>query len=99
MRSILAALAALAALLLAAGRSGGRAHPRFDSQVAIQKDGTLDVTETIHVRVENVAINHGIFRDFPTRYKAPGGRRVRVGFDLIEHHARRPGRSRTRSRR
>ena len=41
------------------------------ASIAVQKDGTLDVTETIRVRVENVAINHGIYRDFPTRYKAP----------------------------
>ncbi|HTK58850.1 MAG TPA: DUF2207 domain-containing protein [Sphingomicrobium sp.] len=82
MRSILAALAALAALLLPEAAAAEERILAFDSQVAIQKDGSLDVTETIRVNVENVQINHGIFRDFPTRYKAPGGRRVRVGFDL-----------------
>jgi len=55
----------------------------FDSRIEIQADGTLHVTETIRVNVENVAINHGIFREFPTRYSAPGGRRVRVGFTLL----------------
>jgi hypothetical protein len=82
MRSIVAALAALAALLLSQAAAAEERILSFDSQVAIRKDGSLDVTETIRVRVENVVINHGIFRDFPTRYKAPGGRRVRVGFDL-----------------
>ena len=82
MRSIVAALAALAALLLSQAAAAEERILSFDSQVAIRKDGSLDVTETIRVRVENVVINHGILRDFPTRYKAPGGRRVRVGFDL-----------------
>jgi len=82
MRSILAALVALSALLLPQAAAAEERILSFDSQVAIRKDGSLDVTETIRVNVENVRINHGILRDFPTRYKAPGGRRVRVGFDL-----------------
>ncbi len=82
MRLFLAALAALFALFLPQAAAAEERILSYDSQVAIQKDGTLDVTETIRVRVENVAINHGIYRDFPTRYSAPGGRRVRVGFDL-----------------
>lgn len=55
----------------------------YDSRIAIQPDGSIDVTETIDVNVENVQINHGIYRDFPTRYKGRHGERVRVGFDLI----------------
>lgn len=55
----------------------------YDSQIAIQHDGSLDVTETIRVEVENVRINHGIYRDFPTRYKGRNGQRIRVGFDLL----------------
>ena len=38
------------------------------------------MTETITVLAENDRINHGIFRDFPTRYRGPHGSRVRVGF-------------------
>jgi uncharacterized membrane protein YgcG len=82
MRLILVALTALAALILPRAAAAEERILSFDSQVAIQKDGTLDVTETIRVQVENVVINHGIYRDFPTRYSAPGGRRIRVGFDL-----------------
>src|SRR5262249_52350621 len=82
MRLFLAALAALLALMLPQAAAAEERILAFDSQIKIAKDGTLDVTETIRVRVENVAINHGIYRDFPTRYKAPGGRRVRVGFTL-----------------
>jgi len=83
MRSILAALAALSALLLPQAAAAEERILSFDSQVAIRKDGSLDVTETIRVNVENVQINHGIFRDFPTRYKAPGGRRVKIDFSLL----------------
>ena len=83
MRRLLAALLALTIICLPQAAAAEERILGFDSQVAIRQDGTLDVTETIRVNVENVAINHGIFRDFPTRYKAPGGRRVRVGFDLV----------------
>jgi len=36
--------------------------------------------ETIDVRAEHNAINHGIYRDFPTHYVGPRGTRFRVGF-------------------
>ncbi len=83
MRLFVAALVALLSLLLPQAAAAEERILSFDSQIAIQQDGTLDVTETIHVRAENVAINHGIYRDFPTHYDAPGGRRVKVGFELV----------------
>ena len=52
----------------------------FFSDVQIQRDSSLEVTETIDVRAENQAINHGIYRDFPTRYRGRHGNQVRVGF-------------------
>jgi uncharacterized membrane protein YgcG len=54
----------------------------FISDVRIATDGTLTVTETIAVQVENAAIEHGIFRDFPTTYTNRFGNRVRVRFDV-----------------
>ena len=84
MRPLLAALAALFLLLTPQVAAAEERILSFDSNVAIQADGTLDVTETIHVRVENIAINHGIYREFPTRYSAPGGRRVKIGFELVD---------------
>ncbi|HEY8593490.1 MAG TPA: DUF2207 domain-containing protein [Sphingomicrobium sp.] len=74
--------AAFALLLLAAstGASAQERILRYLSDVAVQKDGALDVTETIDVRAENDRINHGIYRDFPTRYKGRNGSRIRVGF-------------------
>ena len=47
----------------------------------MQRDGDLDVTETIRVKVEQFGtIKHGILRDFPTTYTRPDGSRVVVGF-------------------
>ena len=53
---------------------------RFLSHVRVQKDSSLEVVETIDVRAEHNAINHGIYRDFPTRYRGRHGNQVRVGF-------------------
>jgi uncharacterized membrane protein YgcG len=57
---------------------------RFDSEVAIQPDGSLEVTEAIRVRVEGNQIRRGIYRDFPTRYEDRLGNRVRVEFTLVD---------------
>jgi uncharacterized membrane protein YgcG len=53
---------------------------RYLSDVQVQKDGSLEVAETIDVRAEHDLINHGIFRDFPTRYRGRNGGQVHVGF-------------------
>ncbi|HEU4695391.1 MAG TPA: DUF2207 domain-containing protein, partial [Sphingomicrobium sp.] len=74
---------ALAALLLLGASTGASADERilrYVSDVQIQKDSSLEVTETIDVRAENDRIRHGIYRDFPTRYSGPHGGRIRVGF-------------------
>ncbi len=75
-------LRALPALLLLAAvpASAEERILRFLSDVQIQKDSSLEVTETIDVHAEQNAINHGIFRDFPTRYRGPHGSQYRVGF-------------------
>jgi uncharacterized membrane protein YgcG len=73
------------AVLLVAGVTPAQAEERIHrylSDVHIQKDGALDVTETIELRAENNQINHGIYRDFPTHYRGPHGSQVRVGFKL-----------------
>ena len=53
---------------------------RFLSDVQVQKNSSLQVVETIDVLAEHNAINHGIYRDFPTRYRGRHGNQVRVGF-------------------
>ena len=83
MRRLAAVLAAL--LELAAVPSAASAEERitrFLSDVQVQRDASLDVTETIDVRAEGDRIRRGIFRDFPTRYRGRNGSQVRVGFTL-----------------
>ena len=76
---------AISALLLLGASTAASADERilrYLSDVQIEKDGSLEVKETIDVRAEHVRINHGIFRDFPTRYRGRNGSRVRVGFEF-----------------
>jgi uncharacterized membrane protein YgcG len=80
MRRFLAALAILISLGSAA--SAEERVTLFSSDIQVRADASLDVTETIDVRAEGVRINHGIFRDFPTRYRGPRGGQFRVGFKL-----------------
>ena len=55
----------------------------FISDVRVEKNSDLLVTETIRVQAEGREIRRGILRDFPTRYTARDGRRVEVGFDVL----------------
>ena len=82
-RLIRSALAALLAFAWVAPAHADERILSFDSHVAIQKDGALDVTETITVRAEGDQIRRGIFREFPTRYKGRNGSQVLVGFELL----------------
>jgi uncharacterized membrane protein YgcG len=54
----------------------------FVSDVAVERNGDLDVTETIRVQAEGNQIRHGILRDFPTIYTRNDGTRVEVGFTV-----------------
>jgi len=56
----------------------------FESNIDVQRDGDLLVTERILVNAEGRQIKHGILRDFPTLYRAKDGLRVEVGFDVLE---------------
>jgi len=83
-RSLLALL--LAALALAAPAASAQSDSGerillFRSDVRVAKDGSLDVVETIRIRAEGNRFQHGLLRDFPTRYERDG-RMVRVGFDV-----------------
>lgn len=74
---------AVPALLLLVAATAAHAEERisrFVSDVQVQKDASLEVTETIDVRAEHNQINRGIFRDFPTRYRGKNGEQMRVGF-------------------
>jgi hypothetical protein len=77
----LALLLAALAFCLPGAASADERILSWRSDIAIQPDSSLDVTETLRVRAEGNAIEHGILRDFPTLYRRDG-RRVRVGFDV-----------------
>jgi uncharacterized membrane protein YgcG len=55
----------------------------FVSDVVVERNGDLLVTETIRVNAEGREIRRGILRDFPTTYSRADGSRVVVGFHLI----------------
>jgi hypothetical protein len=73
------ALPALLLLAPAAAHADERIN-HFWSDVQIRKDSSLDVTETIDVQAEHSQINHGIYRDFPTRYRSGPAATCGFGF-------------------
>jgi uncharacterized membrane protein YgcG len=79
MRKLTGALAALLLVAPAAAHADERIL-HYLSDVQVQKDSSVEVTETIDVNAENDRINHGIYRDFPTRYKGPHGTQFHVRF-------------------
>ena len=54
----------------------------FNSDIEVHEDSTMLVTETITVVALNQQINHGIYRDFPTRYSDRYGNDYRVAFKI-----------------
>src|SRR5439155_5846060 len=54
----------------------------FLSDVRVEPESTLQVTETIRVQAEGNQIRRGILRDFPTSYARRDGSRVEVGFTV-----------------
>ncbi len=80
------ALRALVLLAIACAASAARADDierivDYRADVAVERDGRLDVEETITVNAQGDFIVHGIFRDFPTIYRASGN--VHVAFDVV----------------
>ena len=57
---------------------------KFDVAIQILQDSSIEVTETIVAKVENVNINRGIIRSFPVEYTDKNGNPVEVGFDVNE---------------
>jgi uncharacterized membrane protein YgcG len=75
----------LAALVFAAALTQAFAEERiqrFISEVDVQRNGDLIVTESIQIRAEGQQIKRGILRDFPTTYRRADGSRVEVGFEI-----------------
>ena len=55
----------------------------FHSDIIVNKDSTMKVTETIDVTSTGENIKHGIYREFPTKYTDSKGSNVNVGFNVI----------------
>jgi uncharacterized membrane protein YgcG len=55
---------------------------RFVSDVIVQRNGDLQVTETIAV-LADARIKRGILREFPTSYTNQDGSHVEIGFDVL----------------
>jgi hypothetical protein len=55
----------------------------YHSDITLEDDGSLQVTETIAVMGAGRQIRHGIFREFPTAYTDPYNNRYVVGFEML----------------
>src|SRR3989344_3355281 len=60
--------------------AGDYSIENFDSQITINQDISLTITETIEVNFD--IPKHGIFRNIPVTYSA-SGKTIRTNFDLI----------------
>lgn len=83
-RILSAGLMLWACLVLLAGP--GQAAERildYHADITVDADAGVEVRETIRVQAEGQEIRHGIYRDFPTRYRDGHGMRVRVGFEPL----------------
>ncbi len=73
------------ALVLMALPVGAVEHIKhFRSDITVQADGEILVTETITVQVEHNNIKRGIYRDFPTLYKTGLMTKSSVDFEVKE---------------
>lgn len=73
-------------LLLFASVTAALAEERiehFVSDATINRDGTVEVIETITVNAEGIDIRRGIYRDFPTTYEDRHGFRIKTSFDVL----------------
>jgi len=56
----------------------------FSSDITVEDDGSMTVTETITVHAAHENIKHGIYRDFPTRYRDRLRNSYHAAFELVE---------------
>ena len=77
----------LCACCVVCGSAPAQADERilaFHSDIAISRDGSMLVTETIRVRAEGINIRRGLYRLFPTTYRDTLGNAYRVEFDVLD---------------
>lgn len=56
----------------------------FDSSIAVNKNGSMDVTEIITYSNTDRYGLHGIVREFPTRYRGPYNTEYTIGFTVTD---------------
>ena len=54
----------------------------FDSDITVNEDASMMVTETIKVHSEGNKIKRGIYRDFPTEYEDDYGNNISIKFQV-----------------
>jgi uncharacterized membrane protein YgcG len=80
----IAALLTLWLCLLVGGAARAEEYfDRYHSDIALAKNGTLTVAETIRVYAEGNQIRRGIYRDFPLTFVDAEGREREVGFKIL----------------
>ncbi|MCC6933593.1 MAG: DUF2207 domain-containing protein [Deltaproteobacteria bacterium] len=55
----------------------------YGSEIEVQKNGELIITEKIKVNCQQVDIKRGIYRDFPTKYQDGSGHTISVDFKVL----------------
>ncbi|HET9280537.1 MAG TPA: DUF2207 domain-containing protein [Candidatus Angelobacter sp.] len=84
MKNFLAALCfLLAAFAPATAQDSDERIRSFDARITINTDGSMLVKETIAITSAGESIQHGIYREFPTRYKDRHGNQHSVLFDIV----------------
>jgi hypothetical protein len=76
------ALAALALIQPVCADDGGERIMRFDAEILVNSDSSIEVTENIRFNVRNWQIHHGINRDLPIAHAH--GSPVRIPLELRE---------------
>ena len=72
------------ASLRAPGQDATERILSFHSDITVNPDASMRVEETIKVRAAGEQIKHGIFRDFPTRYRDRLANPYVLGFEVQE---------------
>ncbi|MHC4481464.1 MAG: DUF2207 domain-containing protein, partial [Planctomycetota bacterium] len=72
------------AVMAAPARAEAERILHFHSEIAVNRDGSLNVRETIKVRAEGRQIKRGIYRDFPDFYSGRWLTRRTVPFQLTK---------------
>ncbi len=83
-RNWLALLGLLLLALCGAGPQAAELIRSYHSDIRVQADAEVVVTETIRVQADGAQIRRGIYRDIPTDYQDRYGNRYRVRLEVLD---------------